>query len=283
MFTDYFSFEPSHLTATKEDFIGNGEVGRYVILTGSDQRAMDISLILSDVTVKSHPRQHNLYLGNLPTSTGSIQVATISTGMGCPSLDIIFNELIMLGAKRFLRIGTAGSLQPNIVKTGDVVIATAAVRDECTSKNYICEGFPAIASLEYVIAAQRAASNLNMPCHSGIVHTKSSLYAREFKFSFLQENIDYMQNMHLSGVLASEMETSHLFILASLYNYKLKNLNITKQDIFAGSVLGIVGDNTPFSNEVMKIQIAIDKAISLGIEAIKEIYLIDSKRKSIAL
>ncbi len=274
----YEEFQIQHINAIKEDFTGNNGLGRYVILTGSDQRAKDISSRLTKLTFKPHPRHHNLYLGCIPTLKFSIDVAVISTGMGCASLDIILNELIILGARRFLRIGTAGSLQPTKVKVGDIVITTAAVRDEETSSNYIYKEFPAIASLEYILASKRAAFNLSLPYHIGIIHTKSSLYAREFNFSFLQENTEYMKNLHLSGVLASEMETSHLFILSTLNNYKFKNLN--NSDLLAGSILTIVGDDRPFSNNNEQIQNGINKGIELGIETIKEMYYIDIKEKN---
>lgn len=83
-----------------------------------------------------------------------IDVAVISTGMGCASADIIINELYLLGDKRFIRIGTAGSLQPTKIKVGDIVIPTAAVRDEDTSTNYIYREYPAIASLNIVNACK---------------------------------------------------------------------------------------------------------------------------------
>ena len=61
-------------------------------------------------------------LGTLTAEGETIQVATLASGMGCPSMEIFLHELFQLGAKRFLRIGTAGSLQPWI-KTGQLINA----------------------------------------------------------------------------------------------------------------------------------------------------------------
>ena len=39
-------------------------------------------------------------------------ISVQSSGMGCPSAAIVFEELIQLGAKRIVRMGTCGGLQP---------------------------------------------------------------------------------------------------------------------------------------------------------------------------
>jgi uridine phosphorylase len=50
------------------------------------------------------------------------QVGICATGMGCPSVDLIVTELIMLGGRRFFRVGTCGSLQPKLIRYGDLVV-----------------------------------------------------------------------------------------------------------------------------------------------------------------
>merc|ERR1712137_1438515 len=122
--------------------------------------------------------------------------------MGCPSVDIVVTELIKLGAKRFIRVGTAGSLQPHTIRVGDVVIASAAVRDEGTSRHYAPIEFPAIAAPTMVQALKHAAGDVSQTSefmksgskiYCGIVHTKDSLYAREFgEGALVQSHKDYM-------------------------------------------------------------------------------------------
>lgn len=269
-----------HINADHEDLLGNDNIGRYVFLTGSDQRAHDISTHFNHVVVKKHPRQHNLYLGTLLNQTGDIEVAAISTGMGGPSADIIINELFLLGAKRMLRVGTAGSLQPERIKAGDIVIATAAVRDDKTSWDYIYKEYPAIASLECVLAAQRAVETLsfNDKTHCGIVHSKSSLFAREMSLSLLENNKHYMNAMHLSGVLATEMECAQLFILSSLLNSQL--IQAASHDytpILSGAILAIIGDQKPFSANKKVREATINNAIELSLETIKQLHVFGAK------
>lgn len=270
---------PMHINASINDLSGNQGLGRYIFLTGSDNRARQISEQFNTVTVLNHPRQHNLYLGTIPGHDQTIDVAAISTGMGGPSADIIINELLMLGAKRMLRIGTAGSLQPEHVRVGDVVIATAAVRDDKASWDYIYREYPALASMEYLIATGRAlsASQNTINAHFGIIHSKSSLYAREFHLSLMPENDEYMSVMQKAGVLASEMECAQLFVLSSLMNAQAC---VTKdRTILCGCLLTVIGDVTAFSMEKDVTNKAIDNTISLSLEATRQLALIDQQKQ----
>jgi len=272
-------FEPQHINATQQDFFGNNGIGRYIILVGSDQRAEEIGKMLHDTQVKTHARRHNLYLGQLNTSEHNIDVAVVSSGMGSASADIIINELLLLGAKRLLRIGTAGSLQPERVKTGDIVIASAAVRDDKSSWDYIYPEFPAITSQQWLTACSEGSVHIQVPgkLWTGIIHTKSSLYAREMGQSFLEENEQYMRNVRLAGVLATEMETAQLFILSTLYNAKQKLANNQHIEVLSGSILAVVGDHTPYSNNKELVNLTIMSVINLGLEAIKKLDVIDKQ------
>lgn len=271
---------PQHIDASPKDLLGNQGIGRYIFLTGSDYRARQISEHFENIVVLNHPRQHNLYLGTIPTIDQSIDVAAISTGMGGPSADIIINELIMLGAKRLLRLGTAGSMQPERIKVGDVVIATGAVRDDKASWDYIYREYPALSSIEYLIATGRALSGNpdNIKAHFGIVHSKSSLYAREFHLSLMPQNDQYMSTMKQAGILASEMECAQMFVLSSLMTAKKGFLPGTLDAILCGAILAIIGDYSAFSSERELVNKTIDKAISLSLDTIRQLALIDQKK-----
>lgn len=238
------SFTPFHINATADDLSGNNGIGRYIFLPGSDGRAKEISQHFNNLTVKSHSRGHNLYLGTLSRNGKTIDVATIASGMGCPSMEIILHELFHLGGKRFLRVGTAGSLQENLVAVGDIVNASASVRDELTTTNYVPVEVPAISSFEFTSSILHSAKKLNLSdkVHTGIVHCKSSFYAREFGAGPKSEdNIKYMNLLSQYGVLATEMETAALFIQSQLYNYELKQKGKGAQyRVLAGALLGIL-------------------------------------------
>ncbi|HSW93251.1 MAG TPA: nucleoside phosphorylase [Gammaproteobacteria bacterium] len=264
-------FMPHHLHATAADFAGNDSIGRYVFMPGSDGRAKEIASHFSDLETRPHPRGHNVYLGNLKTDEGqTIAVAAVSSGMGCPSTEIIVHELYYLGVKRFLRIGTAGTLQPGLVRVGDIVNVQASVRDEDTTRHYAPVEVPAVASLEYVSSVLLASEHLKLSryIHTGTVHCKSSLYARELAAGpRSSENNAYLNLLAESGVLASEMETATLFIQSQLYNYQLMQQGEGHAfHVRAGAILAIIGDTFEQSKEADE---AVKNSIQLALETVK--------------
>lgn len=269
------AFVPHHINAAEEHLSGNGALGRYVLLPGSDGRARQIAARFADLEIRPHPRGHNVYLGRLALEDGSpVDVASVATGMGCPSVDIIVNELFRLGARRFLRVGTAGSLQPPRIQAGSRVVATASVRDEHTSRAYVPVEFPAVASPEMLGAARRAAAALGLSRDTwfGIVHCKDSLFAREFhEGPMAEENDRYMALLRKAGVLASEMETAQLFILASLFDHELRQRGASPAHrVLAGAVLGIVGDDRPFAAPELEAQ-AVESSVALALETVRQL------------
>lgn len=242
-------FTLRHMNAQAEDFAGNGSLRRYVVLPGSDGRAKDMAAYLENPTVKYHPRGHHVYLGTLVAESKHVDVAIVSSGMGCASMEIILHELFRMGAKRFLRVGTAGSLQPSMVKLGHLVVPIAAVRDESTTRDYVPVEVPAVASPQMHAAICHAAQRLQLDkmMHTGIVHCKSSLYAREFGAGpLMATNEAYMHGLVDYGVLATEMETSTLFIQSQYYDHQLR-MQAAGSDIpatarvYCGAILGILG------------------------------------------
>lgn len=272
------SFKPHHINGTAEDMMGNKGIGRYFFLPGSEGRAHEIAQRFENLIVKQHERGHNLYLGQISCDDHKIDVATISTGMGCPSTEIILHELYHLGAKRFLRLGTAGSMQPSFVRSGHFVNAHAVVRDEDTTTHYVPTEVPAVASLEFISAILYAAGKLGLAnvLHTGIVHCKSSLYAREFGTGPRSlENRTYIDLMTRYGVLASEMETSALFVQCNLYNHEIRqNADIPTHRVLAGSLLNIITtveeafSNLDHAGETVKhgIDLAIESVKTLAIQ-----------------
>lgn len=306
-------FVPHHISATRADMEGNGDVGRYFLLPGSNGRARVIADVLEHantkgrVVVRKSGRGHDVYLGSLKTAdgAGTVDVGVVATGMGCPSVDIIVTELIKLGAKRFIRVGTAGSLQPHTIRVGDVVIASAAVRDEGTSRHYAPIEFPAIAAPTMVQALQQAARDLRKKStngnsnntYCGVVHTKDSLYAREFgEGAMVRGHKTYMHSLKCMGVLASEMEAAHLFTLAHTHacdNFgdgetggsgtgnasTLAPITTTGNGIVSvgpgtvlcGAVLGIVGDDAPFADKSKQTS-AVQAAIALALQGVRVLH-----------
>jgi uridine phosphorylase len=263
------SFIPYHMNAIAEDFEGNQGKGRYLILPGSDGRAKQIATRLTSLKVKEHPRSHNLYLGQWKSPEGNLDIGVISTGMGAPSIDIILHELYGLGAKNFIRVGTAGSLQPSTIKAGHIVVATGAVRDESTTSRFVPVEFPALPSLSFLLAAERASKTQDLVSF-GLCHSKDSLYAREFGSGPQKaENHAYMSLLKASGVLASEMEASALYILCSMFDHLEKSQK--KLSLFYGAILAVIGDDQPFASKDIE-KTTTEKAIDLAFAVYEDLH-----------
>lgn len=247
-------FKPHHLSVGAEELSGNGGYGRLFFVPGSDGRAKQISQHFEDLQVFPNSRQHNVYTGRLPTDLGGfVDVASVSTGMGCPTLSIVMTELIMLGVRLFIRVGTAGSLQKDTLKTGSLVIATGGVRDEGASSRYIDASYPAVADLDMTAALQRSAhvNGWGANTYCGLVHAKDALYGVEFGHGPLAaENEAFLDRLSQMGVLASDMETSHLFVLSDVHSSEIAPIGrqtLPQGKVKSGAVLAVVGDDTPFA------------------------------------
>jgi uridine phosphorylase len=267
---------PHHLPITAQHVSGNGGLGRFFLLPGSDGRARRIGERFSALEEVPSPRQHNVYLGRLEGAGGAVDVAAVATGMGCPSVDIIVTELIGLGARLLLRVGTAGSLQPDEVRAGALVIATAAVRDEGVSNRYACPEFPAVADPELVRALESAAVRCGQAerTFTGLVHSKDSLFAREFGFGPRRdENLDYQRQLRALGVLASEMEAAHLFVLGSVHSsvrVPLAGRPHPRGLVRTGCLLAVIGDHRTLA-DAGEIARAEEAAIDVALEAAREL------------
>ena len=192
--------------------IKKGDVGRYVILPGDPKRCEKISRYFDNPRFIADNREYVTYTGYLDGE----QVSVTSTGIGGPSAAIAMEELHACGADTFIRMGTCGGIALQVTG-GDVVIATGAIRNEGTSREYAPIEFPAVASIEVVNALVLAGSQLGKRCHVGVVQCKDSFYGQHDPqskpVSFdLQQKWEAWKRL---GTLASEMESAAHFVVAS--------------------------------------------------------------------
>ena len=123
--------------------IKEGDVGRYVILPGDPKRVPLIASFLEDAVQVADSREYNTYTGYL----GNTKVSVTSTGIGGPSASIAMEELVKCGADTFVRVGTCGGMQEDVMG-GDIVIATGAVRMEGTSREFAPIEYPAVPNID---------------------------------------------------------------------------------------------------------------------------------------
>ena len=192
-----------------------GDVGRYVLLPGDPFRTDYIASFLDDAKLVAHNREHKTWTGSLC----GVPVSVTSTGMGGPSAAIAIEELIHCGADTFIRIGTAGRLCPESQdKSIQGIIATGAVRAEGLTGEYVPYEYPAIADRHVVAALADSAEEFGYNFKEGIVHCKDSFYGQIDPDGL--PNGDMLKGKwkawEKSRVMATEMETATLFIIASI-------------------------------------------------------------------
>ena len=190
-----------------------GDIARYVLLPGDPKRVGFIAKYLDKPVLKADYREYVTVTGKYK----NIPVSITSTGIGGPSASIAMEELIKVGADTFIRVGTAGGLSLK-VKSGDLAIAQAAIKDEGTSKEYIPFEYPAIANTDIIFALRDAAKEKNYNYHIGVVHSKDCFYGElEPQNSFFREKFENnLKYYTLCGAIASEMECAALFSCAEI-------------------------------------------------------------------
>ncbi len=192
--------------------IREGDVGKYVIMPGDPKRCEKIAEHFDDARLIADQREYTTYTGWLDGE----MVSVTSTGIGGPSAAIAMEELVRCGAETFVRIGTCGGIQTD-VKSGDLVIATGAVRMEGTSREYAPIEFPAVADPRIVQALQQAAEEKGYTAHTGVVQSKDSFYG-EHEPEVMPVGYELLAKWEAwkkLGVLASEMESAALFVVAA--------------------------------------------------------------------
>jgi len=237
-----------HILLNSAHLSGNGRLGRYVLLPGTRSRAALIAEHFDAVEVVDNPRGHTAHLGVLRLEGASVDVLSISSGMGTASTEIILHELLDVGARRIVRVGSCGSMDPNI-RAGDAVVVTGAVRDELATRHIAPVEFPAVShptAVEAMVAGARTAGHAE---HTflGIGHTKASLYAREFAHGPMSaQNKAYGELLAACGTVASDMEAAMLFIQASVRSAGHARAVATGNaavPVQAACVLGVYGDD----------------------------------------
>ena len=201
--------------------IKKGDVGRYVILPGDPKRCEKIAAYLQDAKLIADSREYITYTGTLEGEA----VSVTSTGIGGPSASIAMEELVKCGADTFVRVGTCGGMQQD-VKSGDVVIANAAIRMEGTSKEYAPIEYPAVADHEVLFALIESAKQSGIPYHVGVSQCKDAFYGQHnpelMPVSYELEN--KWEAWLRMGALASEMESAALFTVAHFLRVRCGSL-----------------------------------------------------------
>jgi DeoD family purine-nucleoside phosphorylase len=231
---------PIHLRAEPGDY------AEAVLLPGDPVRAKYIAETYLDDVVQTNAERGLLgFRGKWEGTPVSVQ----TTGMGCPSAAIVVEELVMLGAKKLLRVGTCGGLQPRH-QLGDVIVALTAVPQDSTVETYVREPHCPTADFELVHAAVHAAKELKQPIHVGPIVTSDVFY---------NPDPEQYERWSERGILAVEMEAAVIFTLGALRRVQAGCL-LTVSDIV------VEGEFTRISDE--ELRAAVDRMTRIALAAV---------------
>jgi len=225
-----------------------GDVTSIALLPGDPGRVRRIAEHLDDVETVAENREYTVVTGRY----GDAELTVCSTGIGSPSAAIAVEELARVGVETFLRVGTTGALQAD-VEIGDMVVATAAAKDEGTTERYEPTAYPAVADFEAVAALREAATANDEALHVGPVATDDAFYA---------ETEAYVESWSEAGILAVEMEAAAILTLARRKGLAAGAICTVDGNLVRGTQKGAGGEELP-----PKARDNVGRAIGLALDA----------------
>jgi len=215
---------PIHLRAEPDDY------APAVLLPGDPLRARRIAEEFMADSVQVNGERGLLgYTGTFNGRPVSVQ----ATGMGCPTAAIVIEELIQLGARRLVRVGTAGGLQPDL-ELGELVVAISAVPADGTARTYV-GGEPHAPTAEFCFTHGliHAAKELGLKPRVGPIASSDTFY---------DPDPERHRRLASRGILAVEMEAAVLFTIGGIRGVQTACV-LTVSDLVGGEQFVRIGDD----------------------------------------
>ncbi len=197
-----------------------GDVAPFILTSGSPERIRLLAGLLDTVTLE---RQHREFL----TITGSyrdIPVTGLATGIGPSPTVIALVEAVQCQPQAtFIRLGSCGSLQPQI-RVGDLVISSRALRHDGVTFYYAPPEVEALADATVTAALQEAARQLGVVYHVGLTRTAADFYHGQGRAApgFSGFDPTLLSRLQAQGVLNQEMEMAVYFTLARVCHHPIR-------------------------------------------------------------
>jgi uridine phosphorylase len=232
------------------------------LLSGDPERACTIAQnYLQDVRMLSDSRGLNSYLGNLPNGT---TILSATSGMGAPSLSIVVNELVQVGIRKIIRIGTCGSIQAH-VPVGSIVISSAALCRQGAANDLAPIEYPAVADPFLTVSLVKAAQELKIEYHLGITASVDTFYEGQERTDsanpYLRRSLQGItEEYRRLNILNYEMECGTLFKMSGVYNFA------------AACVCGVVAQRTVGENVIVEEkELAVSLAIAVAVTTVQKL------------
>ncbi len=226
------------------------------LLSGDPDRATYIAQkYLSNAKKLSEHRGLNSYVGELPNGR---RIISATSGMGAPSLSIIVNELVQVGIRSIIRIGTCGSIQEH-VKPGSIVISSSALCRQGAANDIAPVEYPAAADPFLTVALANAARELNIEHSVGITASVDTFYEGQERSESANPNLlrwlhGITEEYRHLNILNYEMESGTLFKMGGVYGFA------------AACVCGVIAQRTASETVVMDAKAgAVENAIKVAV------------------
>lgn len=194
------------------------------LLSGDPERARSIAQDAQGITFEkklSENRGLNSYLARLPNGRRFISA---TSGMGAPSLSIVVNELFQVGVRAIIRVGTSGSIQPDVAM-GSIVITRAALCRQGAAEDIAPRAYPAAANPFLTLALVNAARELQTDWHIGITASVDTFFEGQERSessankTLLRNLVGMTDEYRALNILNFEMESGTLFKMGSVYGF----------------------------------------------------------------
>jgi uridine phosphorylase len=229
------------------------------LLSGDPSRSERIATDhLGGMRVLSRHRGLDAFSATLP---GGTPVVCATSGMGAPSTSIVVNELVQVGIRTVIRIGTSGSIQEH-VRIGSVVIGSGALTNQGAAFDIAPAEFPAVADPFLVVTLAAAAERLGLDHHVGVMASTDTFYEGQERSEssanphLLRRLRGLIDEYHDLGVVNFEMEAGTLFKMGAVYGFA------------AGAVVAIIAQrNEAEAPDIAAIDAAVGNAIAVAVAA----------------
>ncbi len=220
---------PIHLRATADDYAPN------VLCPGDPRRAAYIAESFFDPGYRCVNEERGM-LGFTGTFEGA-PISVQTTGMGSPSAGIVFEELVMLGAERLIRVGTCGGLKDGM-QMGDTVIGLSATAEDPTALRLAqMESYAPAATFELAETAARLSREQGTTVHVGPIVTSGVFY---------DPDPTTFARWKRTGHIGVEMEAAMMYTVAAIHGLEALAM-MTVSDL-----LEVSGDTTRISDDELK-------------------------------
>lgn len=230
-----------------------GRVSPAVLVCGDPARADRVAERLEGAALLSHRREYRAYLGHHRGQA----ITVCSHGVGAPGAAVAFEELIAAGARRIVRVGTCGALQPDI-HAGQLIVATAAVQNTGYGRETVPDGYPATADAALTLSLAHKAARTGSDARTGIVLSRDNFYPGVAAPAAPDYRV-----LSAARVLAVEMECAALFLVGNLRGVATAAILVVD-----GNVLEATESMDGYQPGRPVVHAGVDRAIDCALEAL---------------